>query len=365
MATVNQITPERTDRGLDTRDLWAGTLLTPLRLIVGWTYFSAFWRRLVLENKLVPGEPGYLGEKFNHFLPNALGIGPIIEFFVSHPELLWWKLLAFTLVEAVVGLALMLGLFTRAMGLATSLLALGILLGAGWLGTTCLDEWQIGLLGIGGGLAFAFAGGGRYSVDSLLSRRFGEGRSRLLSWARGLSMPSTPHLARVVLAISVAVFGLTLLTNQVFHNGVWGKLHNKSVRPLVNLSAAEVRGDTLTLRLYRVEGADVYGSFAIGLRVLDQQGKVAAEWSADALARLPEESIHNHYVARIKPGAHSLVLPLGAKADVSLQHPQLAQLPAGEYRVELLDISGLSWSTPLHIPFRPTSERNADDGPVE
>ena len=32
----------------------AGLFTLSLRLVVGWTYFSAFWRRLVLENKLIP-----------------------------------------------------------------------------------------------------------------------------------------------------------------------------------------------------------------------------------------------------------------------------------------------------------------------
>lgn len=57
-----------------------------LRVVVGWTYFSAFWRRTILENKLDPELPGYIGEKFNHFLPNAMGIKPIIEYLVTHPE---------------------------------------------------------------------------------------------------------------------------------------------------------------------------------------------------------------------------------------------------------------------------------------
>lgn len=70
----------------------AGIFTLSLRLIVGWTYFSAFWRRLVLENKLIPDTAGYIGEKFNHFLPNSLGIKPIIEYLVTHPELLWWAM---------------------------------------------------------------------------------------------------------------------------------------------------------------------------------------------------------------------------------------------------------------------------------
>lgn len=42
-----------------------GMFTFALRLVVGWTYFSAFWRRLILENKLIPDTAGYIGEKFN------------------------------------------------------------------------------------------------------------------------------------------------------------------------------------------------------------------------------------------------------------------------------------------------------------
>ena len=90
----------------------AGIFTLSLRLIVGWTYFSAFWRRLVLENKLIPDSTGYIGEKFNHFLPNSIGIKPIIEYLVSTPDLLWWAMVIFTIIEGVVGLLYMLGFFT-------------------------------------------------------------------------------------------------------------------------------------------------------------------------------------------------------------------------------------------------------------
>ena len=115
---------------------WAAVIALPLRLVVGWTYFSAFWRRLVLENKLIPDDPGYIGVKFNHFLPNALGIKPVIEYLVTHPSELWWFMAAFTIIECLVGLMLMLGLLTRLAAVGVFSLALGILLGSGWLGTT-------------------------------------------------------------------------------------------------------------------------------------------------------------------------------------------------------------------------------------
>jgi len=88
-----------------------GLITLTLRLVIGWTYFSAFWRRLILENKLTETEAGYIGEKFNHFLPNALGIKPVIEYLVSNPDQLWWAMVIFTFIERIVGLLVMLGFF--------------------------------------------------------------------------------------------------------------------------------------------------------------------------------------------------------------------------------------------------------------
>src|SRR5690606_37665152 len=103
----------------------AGLFTLSLRWVIGWIYFSAFWRRLILDNKLIPEEAGYIGEKFNHFLPNALGIKPIIEYLVSNPEALHVAMISFTVVEAIVGLFIILGLFTRLMSIGIFSLAMG------------------------------------------------------------------------------------------------------------------------------------------------------------------------------------------------------------------------------------------------
>src|SRR5690554_6196938 len=143
----------------------AGLFTLALRLVVGWTYFSAFWRRLVLDNKLIPEEAGYIGEKFNHFLPNALGIKPLIEYLVENPDALQTAMVAFTLVEAIVGPFLILGLFSRLMSIGVFFLALGILLGSGWLGTTGLDECKIGVLGVATGFPLFLTGIGPNSIN--------------------------------------------------------------------------------------------------------------------------------------------------------------------------------------------------------
>lgn len=323
----------------------AGLFTLALRLVVGWTYFSAFWRRVALENKLLMDQPGYIGEKFNHFLPNALGIKPIIEYLVTHPEALWWSMVAFTVIEGIVGLLLMLGLFTRAMSIGVFMLAMGILLGSGWIGTTCLDEWQIGVLGIAAGFTIFFTGGGAFSLDAVKSRRRKKGLGRF-GWLGSGALPLRYRtLSRTAILGAFGILFLTLFTNQYFHGGVWGKLHNKSVRPKLELSQAALQNDRLSFEVYRVEGADVYGSFLIGITLQDAAGKEVLALDGKALSQFPTENIENRYVAKIKPGKHALIIPLGAKAMLHLQDERLAALPAGNYRLLLTDISGLVWET--------------------
>ena len=326
---------------------YAGLFTLALRLVVGWTYFSAFWRRVALTNKLDPETAGYIGEKFNHFLPNALGIKPIIEYLVTHPDALLWAMVAFTIIEGIVGLMMMLGFFTRLMSIGVFGLAMGILLGSGWIGTTCLDEWQIGVLGIATGFTIFFTGSGRYSIDYLLAKKKPELTNK--KWFRLLGsgvLPIAPnHLHKLVFAGSMFILFMTLMTNQVFHGGVWGTLHNKSVKPKIEIADVQLLDDALSFEIFRVEGADVYGSFLIGIDVTDENGQPIVELDGEDLAAFPVNNIDNAYVAKVKPGPHSLIIPLGAKATIELDGPQWSNLPSGKYTLTLTDISGAQWTS--------------------
>jgi uncharacterized membrane protein YphA (DoxX/SURF4 family) len=328
----------------------AGMFTTALRWVAGWTYFSAFWRRLILENKLNPDEAGYIGEKFNHFLPNALGIKPIIEHLVSNPDSLWWAMVSFTLIEGIVGLLFILGLFTRLMSIGVFSLAFGILLGSGWLGTTCLDEWQIGVLGVAAGFTIFLSGGGKYSLDEYFVRKGYSFTSK--KWFSFLGSGPIPLketiVNKTVLIGSVFILGLTLFTNQYFHGGVYGKLHNLSVRPHVSISNAAISNETLSFTVFRDEGADVYGSFLIGIKLIDKQGKIVFEQTQKQLSQLTSVQIKNDYVAKVKPGKHSLILPLGARAKIQFQDDVLKDLK-GKYILELLDISGATWEESILV----------------
>lgn len=322
----------------------AGLFTLSLRWIIGWTYFSAFWRRLILENKLIPEEAGYIGEKFNHFLPNALGIKPLIEYLVLNPEKLQTAMVVFTIVEAIVGLFIILGLFTRLMSIGVFFLAMGILLGSGWIGTTCLDEWQIGVLGIASGFTLFLSGSSHYSLDYyLIKKQYAFTSKKWFSYL-GSGLLPIRNLKVVVLIISIGLFGLTLYTNQYFHGGVFGKLHNKSVKPKLELSEVRLSPTQLTFQVYRVEGADVYGSFLIGMEIMDADGNTVQRLGQKELSKLPLEGIKNHYVTKIKPGKHSLIIPLGAKADITLN----LESPVREnYSLKLIDISGIEWQIPI------------------
>ncbi|EJL74053.1 TQO small subunit DoxD [Chryseobacterium populi] len=319
----------------------AGLFTLSIRLVIGWTYFSAFWRRLILENKLIPDEAGYIGEKFNHFLPNALGIKPIIEYLVTHPDSLQTAMVSFTIIEAAVGLFIILGLFTRFMSIGILGLALGILLGSGWLGTTCLDEWQIGVLGIACGFTLFLTGSSFYSLDHyFLKKNYNFTHQKWFQWA-GSGNFAIQNPKRFVLIISAVIFGITLYTNQYFHGGVLGNLHNKSVKPRVEVSNISLRDSGLKFEVYRTEGADVYGSFLIGIHILDENGVILKTLNHNDLSEFNPEHISNHYVAKVKPGKHSLIIPLGAKADLLI--PDISGFKSKIHSIKLIDVSGIEW----------------------
>lgn len=322
----------------------AGLYTLAIRIVIGWTYFSAFWRRLIIDNKLIPEETGYIGEKFNHFLPNALGIKPIIEYLVTHPNALHTAMVVFTIIEAIVGLFIILGLFTRLMSIGIFGLAMGILLGSGWLGTTCLDEWQIGVLGIASGFTLFLTGSGTYSLDYYFMQR--NSRFTYTKWFYWLGSGPFPlsNPKQFVLVGALLIFSITLFTNQYFHGGVWGTLHNKSVKPKIEISNIRHNHSELKFEVYRTEGADVYGSFLIGIQILNKQGMIVKELNGKELSQFPKNQIHNHYVAKIKPGKHSLVIPLGAKADLTLQLENASLNIQENYTLKLIDISGAEWA---------------------
>ncbi len=324
-------------------------VLLPVRLVTGWMFFSAFHRRVVLDTgKLDPGVAGYVGEKFNQFMPGSiLGVDRLIGALLDRPDALHAFLWSFTIVEALVGVALLLGLATRLAAFGTSMLSAGILLGAGWLGPTCLDEWQIGALGIASGATLLLGGGGSPSIDAWLARVRPElFRHRFVRWVADPAPEPSPHVALSLAALTAFA---TLATNQVFHGGLWGDLHSDSVRPRVDVvdSRRDEEG-RLRITLERPVGPETYGAFLVAVRVFDSNDALALDYGATTLGSLPQDDIDNRWLVKVRPGPHGLIVPLGARATITLP-PSSATLGPGAYRIELEDVSGARWERRVQI----------------
>ena len=323
----------------------AGLLSTPLRWVVGWLFFSAFWRRAVLAPiKLDPNSPAYVGHKFNHFLPHALGIKSLLDYLLLHPQLLYSFLVFFTIIECLVGLALLLGIATRLASFGIVLLSWGILMGSGWLGTTCLDEWQIGAMGVAGGLVLLLTGSGPWSLDALWQKKWPLAAEK--KWLVYLTSGTldTGKVKKVTMVFSVFAIVLTLFTNQAFFSGVWGKLHNPSKHPHITLSniSLQKNGD-LKLNIYRDGGPDTYGAFIIDIKVKNSEGKIVEDFSSNVLSKIPAANIENRYLNKVQPSQYALLVPLGAKANVSLPSTSNLSIANNQYTIILTDISGEQW----------------------
>ena len=77
---------------------------------------------------------------------------------------------------------------------------------------------------------------------------------------------------------------------------------------------------------------------------MDENNKTVVKYSQENLAQLNKENIKNYYVAKIRPGEHSLVVPLGAKAKLNLDNNNLLNLASGKYTLKITDISGAYWT---------------------
>ncbi|TXI56385.1 MAG: hypothetical protein E6Q54_10765 [Mycolicibacter arupensis] len=189
---------------------------------------------------------------------------------------------------------------------------------------------------------------GHYSLDGFLAARNNAfTRTRMFSW---LTSGDVTLDRRAVFAGSIAVLSLTLFTNQYFHGGLYGPLHNKSIAPTIEISDARIDTDVLRFTIYRTDGVDVYGSFLIGVAVTDDTaGKKVVNLNADQLSRLPQHVIANRYIAKVKPGAHSLIVPLGAKAELTMNTGSARPNTDHRYRLTLTDISGATWSQEIVV----------------
>ena len=112
----------------------------------------------------------FVANKLTHALPGTVWIQSPLEWTLQYPDLIIASVWIWTLAELAVGLGLIFGLGTRLFALISIGLNISLMLIFGWMGSTCLDEWTMAVSGLAMSSAVFLAGGGTWSLDSLIGR---------------------------------------------------------------------------------------------------------------------------------------------------------------------------------------------------
>ena len=90
-------------------DGWAllGLAMLGVRLVQGWIYWDGASRRLIYSaGKLDSASSGYMAHKMTTAIPGAIfGTGDMLTSLLHYPTLLYISIIAFTLIELMVGVA--------------------------------------------------------------------------------------------------------------------------------------------------------------------------------------------------------------------------------------------------------------------
>ncbi|MDU2065488.1 MAG: TQO small subunit DoxD [Sporomusaceae bacterium] len=317
-------------------------LLLPIRFVAAWMFFSAAWRRLVLDGaKMDPNNAAWIGGKINTFYPHALGIKPLLYYLLTNPDLLNIFMWFFTFIEFTVGFCVAFGLVSRLAALGVTVLSFSMLLGAGWLGATCLDEWQIGSFGIAIGVILFMSGSGNFSLDAVIGRRWPSWIKQPMSWITSGNFVSEGTGRKLIYGLTAFTVIAMLWTNQAFVGGLWGPLSNPSAKPHVQIDQISAKGTQVTIKVFRDGGPDTYGAFVTELVAEDANGTVLADLRGEHLsAVMKKATIQNSFPLKVKAGPDGIIIPLGAEAIVNLD---LGKDVSNVTKITLRDVSGVKW----------------------
>lgn len=233
------------------------------------------------------------------------------------------------------------GFLSRITGVFLASLAFGLMHSAGWLGPTCLDEWQIASLLILIGVLLAVFGSGGYSLDSYLDRSCERLRNNT-AWKRLTRLEvvsESRHLDKIVISVGLTLLIYVVGTNQLLHGGVWGQLHNDSVQPNIVISDFTTSDGKVSFTAFRDKGPETYGAFIVEINMRDNNGHLVHRVMTSDAKLSHGVVLHNYYINQVVQTPHSLVFPLGSKAIINIPVPidVTARIAGGS--IELVDVS--------------------------
>jgi thiosulfate dehydrogenase (quinone) len=336
----------------------AGLSLIAVRAIQGFIYWGGGSRRFIYApSKLNPNATHWMANKFQTAMPGAiLGMSHVISYMLHHFALLYAGVILFSAAELIVGLMLMMGLYTRAAALVSMGFSVVLMLMFGWQGATCIDEWTMAACNLAMGATLLLGGGGAYALDNVLLRnKPGRAESNLFRWASGsLPLPLTDigfrKLALVVLAL-VVVFDVG--TYNYYRGSVLTPFHSGPVSPTahhVTLSEATITAEG-AVRFHATldAGTPEAPVHIVRAALLDANDGAVAEWNAEALSKLPKSDFSNDYAYnKFGPGPFGLRAGMGAASYITLP------LPAGHaagvtnaVKLQLTDVDGRIFSVTI------------------
>ena len=336
----------------------AGLSMIAVRVIQGFIYWGGGSRRFIYApGKLNPDATHWMANKFQTAMPGALlGMSHVISYMLHHFVLLYAGVILFSAAELIVGLMLMMGLYTRAAALVSMGFSVVLMLMFGWQGATCIDEWTMASCNLAMGATLLLGGGGAYAVDNVLLRNKPQrAQSTWFRWTSGsMPLPLTDKgfhkLALVALAF-VVVFNVG--TYSYYRGSVVTPFHSGPVSPTahhVTITDATISGDD-NVRFHATldAGTPEAPLHVVKATLLDANNKPVVQWTAQELARLPKSSFANDYAYnKFGPGPFGIRAPMGAASYITL--PVAGGDATGNrhpVKLQLTDVDGRTFSAPL------------------
>ncbi|MBR0551193.1 TQO small subunit DoxD [Stakelama marina] len=265
---------------------------------MGFVFFMGGWRRFInvpakhditspasLANKLVEAAPGSPIESWIHWILNS-------------PFLTEWSIYLMSTAEVVVGLSLMLGLFTRATAVGSAMLNVALMIIFGWMGYECLDEWTMAALGFAISVSVMIHGPSLYSVDNWLKR---DDFARL--FARNVSIALT--VVSVVFTVGFYSYFFGIL-----------ELHKRTSVKSYHISALAVPGKPDQARLYVDAGPSSAAAYVRSITYRMRNGATVVEPAARIAVVKSHFEPWAHHSGSVTDGV--MKLRLGAMVDIRI-----------------------------------------------
>ena len=352
---MTALTAERMMKAADPASLgaqdWrtAAIAMLSVRVIQGFIYWGGGSRRFIYAPaKLDPTRHQWMANKFQTAMPGALfGLDHVIAYMLQHFWLLYAGVIIFSAIELIIGIALMVGLMTRAAALISIGLSIALMFMFGWQGATCIDEWTMAACNLAMGATLMLGGSGAYSLDNVLLRRNPALAVRpWFRWGGGsLPLPMTESgFRKLGLAVLAFVLIFDIGTYSYYRGSVVTPFHGGPVSPTkhhLTLSKVALLSDgSVRFHVYLDAGTPEAPAHVMKAELLGADGKTLAIWNTEALTKLPASAIANDFAYnKFKASHYGLVATMGAMATVTLPPVANAQ-PKGATTLRLTDVSG-------------------------